>query len=74
MYKFRSESIGHTTSRGAISFQPDIHDLRVEILEYLQGNLEQMRLLDVDFLDGDLFPQMKFDTFMDYMILSSGEL
>lgn len=40
----------------------------------LYGQVEHARLVDQDFSDGDLFPHMKLDQYMDYYPASNGEI
>jgi hypothetical protein len=39
----------------------------------LHGKVEQTRLVDLDFTDASLFPQMDIHAFMDCITLSDGQ-
>lgn len=52
----------------------EVVDPQVEVLDDLYGKMEQTRLVDHDFTDGDLFPDLQPSVYMDPVPLDNGDI
>ena len=59
-------------SKGSITV--DLCDPQLEMMGYVNRKVEQTRLVDNDFMDGDFSPKMKPSIYIYYIFLESREV